>query len=240
MTPRKQTQIAERETAILEIASDIIAREGPDALTMERVLARVDFSKGTLYNHFTCREDLLVAVHAQCFALHLEFFERGALFRGRPRERFAATGMGAQVLHQLDPRPFQFSLNDAILAAASERWRDMFVGYNRETIAVFTGIVRDAIAQGDLPGMSHPELVTIGAWSTSCGAEDLYHSRLILRDVPQPEFQTMRLRLIDTLLDGFGWRPLSSELDYNATRARVLREVFADEARQLGLIEKKG
>ena len=104
MTPRKQTQIAEREAIILEIASEIIAREGPEALTMERVLARVDFSKGTLYNHFTCREDLLVAVHAQCFSAHLDLFSRGALFRGRPRERFAAAGMGHQILRQLDPR----------------------------------------------------------------------------------------------------------------------------------------
>lgn len=236
MTPRKQTQIAEREKVILDIASDIIAREGPPALTMEHVLARVDFSKGTLYNHFTCREDLLVAVHTQCFAAHLELFERGALFRGRSRERFAAAGMGHQILLQLDPRPFRFSLNDAILAAASERWRDMFVHYNRETIAVFTGIVRDAISAGELPEGTAPEIVTMGAWSTSCGAEELYESGLILRGLSAKDFDRMRNQLIATILDGFGWRPLSSEHDYDKVRQRILTEVYADEARQLGLL----
>ena len=237
MTPRKQTQIAERETAILEIASDIISREGAHALTMERVLARVDFSKGTLYNHFTGREDLLVAVHAQCFEVHLDFFTRGALFHGCPRERFAATGLGAQVLHQLDPRPFQFSLNDTILAAASERWREMFRHYHRETIAVFTGIARDALARGDLPAGTDPERVTLGAWSLSCGSEEIHESGLLPRRLSPVEFNDLRSHLIETLLDGFGWRPLSLELDYTQVRQRVLREVYPDEARKLGLLE---
>lgn len=233
---RKQTQIAEREAAILEIASDIISREGADALTMERVLARVDFSKGTLYNHFTCREDLLVAVHAQCFALHLDYFARGALFRGRARERFAAAGLGHQILHLIDPRPFRFSLTDTIMAAASERWREMFVHYNRESIGVFTGIVRDAIAAGDLPVGTDPEIVTLGTWSTACGAEDLYESGLIMRHLPAAEFDRVRNQLIAALLDGFGWRPLSSELDYDEARQRALREIFPDEAKKLGLL----
>jgi len=236
VTPRKQTQIAEREAGILEIASEIISREGAHALTMERVLARVDFSKGTLYNHFTCREDLLVAVHAQCFALHLDYFSRGALFRGSPRERFAATGMGAQVLHQLDPRPFQFSLNDTILAAASERWREMFRHYHRETIAVFAGIVRDALARGDLPAGTDPERVTLGAWSVSCGAEEIYESGLLPQRMSAADFASMRNHLIETLLDGFGWHPLSSELDYTAVRQRILREIYAEEAGKLGLL----
>ncbi len=233
---RKQTQIAEREAAILEIASDIIAREGFEALTMERVLARVDFSKGTLYNHFTCREDLLVAVHAQCFSAHLDYFARGALFRGRARERFSAAGLGHQILHLIDPRPFRFSLTDAIMAAASERWREMFVHYNRESIGVFTGIVRDAIAAGDLPASTDPEIVTLGTWSTACGAEDLYESGLVMRHLPPAEFDRVRNQLVAALLDGFGWRPLSTELDYDAARQRALREVYPDEAKKLGLL----
>lgn len=237
MTPRKQTQIAEREAAILEIASEIISREGAQALTMERVLARVEFSKGTLYNHFTCREDLLVAVHARCFVSHLEFFNRGALFRGCPRERFAATGLGAQVLHQLDPRPFRFSLTDTILAAASERWREMFRHYHRETIAVFAGIVRDALARGDLPAGTDPERVTLGAWSLSCGAEEIHESGLLPRRLSTGEFNHLRSQLIETLLDGFGWRPLSSELDYAKVRERIMREVYPAEAAKLGRIQ---
>jgi hypothetical protein len=33
------------------------------------------------------------------------------------------------------------------------------------------------------------------------------------------------------LLDGFGWKPLSSEHDYEETYRRVQQEVFSDEVR---------
>ena len=236
MTPRKQNRIAERENAILEIATGIIAREGTESLTMERVLAQVDFSKGTLYNHFICREDLLVAVHAQCFARHLEYFTRGAVFRGEPRERFVATGMGHNVLQLVDPRPFRFALTEAILAAASENWRERFRQYHHETLGIFTGIVRDAIAVGDLPAATDPDHVTLGAWSVSCGAEELHTSGLMSRPLDGAAFARLRSRLVDTLLDGFGWRPLSSENNYDLVRKRALREVYPEEARRAGLL----
>ncbi len=38
------------------------------------------------------------------------------------------------------------------------------------------------------------------------------------------------------LLDGFGWKPLSTEHDYSATIRRVLQEVFPEEAHKLGLL----
>ena len=37
-------------------------------------------------------------------------------------------------------------------------------------------------------------------------------------------------------LDGFGWQPLSTELDYSAARERALKELFANEAQAAGLL----
>ena len=37
-------------------------------------------------------------------------------------------------------------------------------------------------------------------------------------------------------LDGFGWRPLSTEVDYTAARERTLTELFAAEAQAAGLL----
>lgn len=238
MAARKQIQIAERENEILRIAGEILASEGPNALTMERVLARVQFSKGTLYNHFTCREDLLVAFHAQCFAEHLAFFERGALFRGRARERFTAAGVSHEVKHLLDTCALRFSLTEEMLAAASERWREAFLSTHRETIGVFIGIVRDGIAAGDLPGDTPPELVASATWAMSVGASSLRESALIFRGLEGADFGRMRRRMFEVLLDGFGWRPLSTEHDYEAVRRRAMEEVFPEEARKLGLLPK--
>ncbi|RME69281.1 MAG: TetR/AcrR family transcriptional regulator [Verrucomicrobia bacterium] len=234
MASRKQTQIAERETAILDIAGRILAREGMAALTMERVLAEVDFSKGTLYNHFRCREDLLIAWHARCFRQHFELFARGALFRGRPRERFLAVGIGDEIKHALDPVPAAIVMTEEILAGASEHWRETFVANLREGAGLFEGIVRDGIASGDLSPEHDPEIVASAAWSVWVGARELHHAGMILRGRPAEEFATIRGRMVAILLDGFGWKPLSTEHDYDAVRRRILEEVYRPEATQLG------
>lgn len=236
MAPRKQTQIAERELEILRIASDILHRQGLSALTMENVLARVDFSKGTLYNHFRCREDLLVAFHTKCCADHQVFFERGALFHGRPRERFVATAMGHEVKCRLDPQPFRFALTEDALGAASERWRDEFLATHHSTMGIFLGIVRDGIACGDLPEVHAPEFVACSTWATAVGADELHDGGLIFRDVPRNEFSAVRSRMVATLLDGFLWQPLSRDHDYAAVRERVLAEIYGPEAQRLGLL----
>jgi AcrR family transcriptional regulator len=236
VAPRKQTQIAERETEILRIAGDILASHGPDALTMEKILERVSFSKGTLYNHFTCREDLLVAFHAKCFADHLAFFARGALFRGRARERFMAAGMGHEIKIRLDPQPFRFDLTEDILGAASERWRDAFFDLHRETMGIFVGIARDGIASGDLPMHLAPEFVASATWALCIGADALFEGGMIFRDCDSKHYPSLRRRMMFTLLDGFEWQPLSRAHDYESVRERVLAEVYAPEARQLGLL----
>jgi len=236
VAPRKQSHIAERETEILRIAGDILAEHGLEGLTMERILERVDFSKGTLYNHFTCREDLLVAFHTKCFADHLAFFARGALFRGRARERYMAAGMGHEIKCRLDPQPFRFDLTEDILGAASERWRDAFFEMHRETMGIFVGIARDAIASGDLPARHSPEFVASTTWALCIGADALHEGGMIFRGVASADFAAVRRQMVLALEDGFEWRPLSREHDYEAVRLRILREVYGHEARQLGLL----
>jgi AcrR family transcriptional regulator len=236
VAPRKQNQIAERETEILRIAGEILASHGLEALTMEKILERVDFSKGTLYNHFTCREDLLVAFHAKCFADHLEFFARGALFRGRSRERFMAAGMGHEIKCRLDPQPFRFDLTEDILRAASERWRDAFAELHRDTMGIFVGIARDGIASGDLPARFTPEFVASTTWALCIGADALHDGGMIFRGTSAADFADVRRDMVLALEDGFEWRPLSREHDYRAVRRRVLAEVYAPEARKLGLL----
>ena len=40
-------------------------------------------------------------------------------------------------------------------------------------------------------------------------------------------------RNIQKMLDGFGWAPLSAEIDFDATMEKVVKEVFAQESARL-------
>jgi hypothetical protein len=93
------------------------------------------------------------------------------------------------------------------------------------------GIVRDAVSRGDLvlPAGVAPEQMIFGLWSMYFGGLFLMSSDVDLErkgGVTDP-MNALR-RGAGALLDGYGWRPLSTEWDYDATRKRVAKEVLRD------------
>ncbi len=55
-------QRAEREQLILQEAESLLAEQGYDGLTMDLLADRVGISKGTIYQHFSTKEDLFGAI----------------------------------------------------------------------------------------------------------------------------------------------------------------------------------
>lgn len=234
--------VHDREQRIFGVVRELLPRVGAQGLTMDKVAAKVDFSKGTLYNHFKSVEDLLLAFLTAEFEAHQAWFERAALFRGRARERFLALALAAQLADQelgCDEMPPTFIADDQVFAKASAETRERFQEAHRATFAIFTGVVRDGIAAGDLPASVSPELVSTAGWSLFMGAAELYRARLIYVDASPEVFGAATQQMFLHLLDGFGWKPLSTEHDYIATISRVLQEVFPQEAHTLGLLGNK-
>ena len=89
LTP-KQREIQERETKILEVARPIVVREGYHGLNMDRIAEKISYSKGTIYNHFSCKEEIIIALAVQNVAKRIELFRQAAQFKGRPRYRMRA------------------------------------------------------------------------------------------------------------------------------------------------------
>jgi len=50
---RKQREIATREQLILDTAQNILHEQGYSHLTMERIAEATEYSKGTIYYHFS-------------------------------------------------------------------------------------------------------------------------------------------------------------------------------------------
>ena len=102
---------------------------------------------------------------------------------------------------------------------------------------VVLGLVRDAVAQGDLAyeDPEAPQKIVAGLWSMSTG----FHQ--INADPDNPMRRKLGIedpgRVISECynhyLDGFGWRPLTHEWDYPAVLERVRNEVFPDEFARL-------
>jgi AcrR family transcriptional regulator len=78
---RERKKIAAR-SQILSTAIGLFSRRGLDAVTIDEIAAAADVGKGTIYNYFATKEDIVVA-----FMADLEARMAPAIARFRPGER---------------------------------------------------------------------------------------------------------------------------------------------------------
>lgn len=232
---RKQREIRQREELLLDVARSMLLELGYLGLTMDRIATATGYSKGTIYQHFTNKEDLLVAVMVQGGARRVEFFERAATLPGPTRERMTAIGVAVELFARLHP---EFEQAEKVVNAGSIRAKcspQRLAGLENceaRCIAITTGIARDAIAAGDLqlgPGDT-PENLVFGLWALHAGAFAIEAMGLPFDRLGfSPPLLALR-RAAGVYLDGCGWRPLSSDYDDDAVRTRIVDRLFAAEA----------
>jgi hypothetical protein len=101
-----------------------------------------------------------------------------------------------------------------------------------QCIGCVVSIVEDAVAQSDLvlPPPLRPGDIVYSLFTLAIGTETVQVNFSDVIDnlaIANPRVVTRHA--FHALLDGFGWRPLSTEWDYQATFDRISKEVFADE-----------
>ena len=234
----KKQEILNREGLVLKVAREILLERGYHGLTMARIASAVGCPKATVYKHFPCKEEVILALATESVEVQRALVERAGTFRGRPRERMAAVGVATQlfaVLHADDSRIFQIVNGEAIFQKASEKsiWGLQRCGLR--TVDVMLGIIRDAIAQGDLtlPAGHTAEDIIYILWLLGEGGKAAPHTWLPPQDLGIESPFAAVIKTGQVLADGYGWRPLSTEWDYTATIERVWREVFPAEQRKV-------
>ena len=237
---RKQREIAERERLVLEVARSIMVERGYLGLTMDRIAAATEYSKGTIYQHFPNKEEIVAALATESAARRVALFEKAATFQGRPRERLAAVGLAANLFTALYPLHYRCEnivSAHSIREKASDGRLQKLEDSEFSCMNVVLGIIRDGVSQGDLAyeDPQTPQKMLLGLWSMSVGfshmaAPDGAHlqSKLGLDDLQAALFQAY-----DRFLDGFDWKPLAGDWDYPASLERIRTEVFAQELERL-------
>lgn len=234
---RKDARFRERQERLLEAARRLLLAEGYHGVTMEALAAAINYSKGTVYQHFKSREDVLMALAAETAKVREDLFERASAFQGRPRERMAAIGEAYDLFVRKYP---SYLRTEQILHASSMREKcaldrtESVEGGENRCGSIIMGIVRDAVSQVDLrlPADSQPGELMLGLWSLSFGSHFLASSGHPQRQLGITDLRGVLRRNCHALMDGWGWKPLSSEWDYDATYRRIAKEVFPEGARR--------
>jgi AcrR family transcriptional regulator len=239
----KQQEITAREADLLRISRRLILEHGVQGLTMEKLTAATPYSKGTIYQHFTSREDILGALCITMCELRLEIFERASRFAGRTRERAIAAHKGHGLLFQLHRELWQAEQlisQTHLRPKLSPEHRAAFDAINGKCFDAYMGILRDGIRSGELtpPYGLTPEQILIGVMGQTRGLYGIWSSDSPVQSWVNDSTE-LHFKLINALYDGFGWRPFSHEWDYSRTTKRIQAEVFREEYELLAAFKGK-
>jgi AcrR family transcriptional regulator len=230
---RREREFRQREELILDAAGVMLRDQGYLGLNLDRLAESVEYSKGTLYQHFGTKEDIVLAIVARALEWRTQLFERAARFQGNSRERILAVGIADDVLSREESAHFQLVQmvkSRSIWEKTAPERRLQVQSLEGRCFGILELLVREGIAAADLalPAAKAAE-VAFGLMTMSLGTNLVVDSQEWLEGIglPQPR-QTLRVNQ-HRFLDGLGWKPLLDEWDYAETERRVWSEVFANE-----------
>jgi AcrR family transcriptional regulator len=233
-TERKQLAKAQRELELIDIARDIIEKDGLNALTMDKVTALCEYSKGTVYNHFSCKEDLLVSVSNEGLKDLLHLFKKLDGFEGNGREQMIGLQIAYLYFSKLYPSQFMCVLtvkNPAILSRTSDTRKKQQIELEIALEERALEIVNRAIEQKELSLNPDREIkqITFANWSQTFGALVLVNAAESLVGLQGIDVGKEFFINAFVLNDGFNWQPLSVDYNYFDTIERLKKTVFFEE-----------
>ncbi len=242
---RKQRELLQREQLILDTAQEIWHNHGYQYLTMERLADAVEYSKGTIYNHFSSKEDLVCTICCRCIQNLIDIFRRAANFDGSTRERFLAIGIGYSLYHQLNRRDainIQTVKSHSVREKISREKLHEMESLEQEIAGITHSIVQEALQCGDLPASAarYADSIVFGSWAMHYGGILLDKSDIPLDQLGFSPVVKMLWNSAIRFLDGFHWQPLSLQspdedntAENDALLEKLSSALFADELNEL-------
>ncbi|RHW75099.1 TetR/AcrR family transcriptional regulator [Colwellia sp. RSH04] len=245
MTPRilDEAALQAREEQIIDEAIKLIAKLGIENLTMDKVVAKVPYSKGTVYKHFIGKEDLLLAISNQAVKLLSGLFLRAFQFEGGTRERMLLSNFSYLLYAILHPVLFQTEIcakaPNVIGKSSEARIKEQDVLETKLMGAIF-GIIEEAIADKSLLLPEHMDIqqLCFANWSMAYGT-----IALLSGEVEQCSGRTNLIverelfNQCNLLFDGLQWKPLTKDKQHCSELRKTIEQVFPNE---LMLIKEKG
>jgi AcrR family transcriptional regulator len=226
---RKERERAAREALILDHGQQLLLREGYQNLNLNELAKAIEYSKGTIYQHFETKEDLVLAIATRALKERGDLFERASQFSGKSRERMRAIGFACcefAVAHK-DFFNIEIMLKSTSFWEKSSKERRHQHGIQAGRLfQIMTTIVIEAVRCGDLPPQTKVTDVTLSLISVTMGSHlaAMEPDLQVLFAIEDPLAVVRRNQ--DLMCDGWAWKPLRSDWDYAETDRRILAELF--------------
>ncbi len=237
MSPRvlnEETQ-TERENIILDQTLRFVQTEGIAALTIDKLVSELPYSKGTVYNHFTGKEDLLLGLCNRGMSRLAELFELAESYEGNNREQGLAILFAYMLYARLYPTQFML----VITAKSSNLTDKVSPPRNEEHIQLegkllnpAANVFRRALDAGEIdpPMALSIEQLAFACWSLVFGT-----NALLLQDVEccgtrsQLLVEREMINNINLMFDGMRFRPFTNEFDWSKTISNLKKHTYKKE-----------
>ena len=239
MAPRilDEQSLNAREQQIIDAAIGLIQEVGIEHLTMDKLVARVPFSKGTIYKHFLGKEDLMLAIGNQAIAILSDLFWRAAKFEGCARERMLLLNISYLIYAILHPVLFSAVIctkSQTVYGKSSDERIAEQEKLEEKLMSAIFSVFEDAIENKSLviPSNMIIQQVCFSNWSMNYGT-----IALLSTEVEQCAGRTGLIveremfNQNNIFFDGLDWAPLTEDKDYNQALNSALQRVFPGELR---------
>ncbi|TWU03000.1 TetR/AcrR family transcriptional regulator [Stieleria varia] len=235
LTP-KQAEIQSREARILELARPMVAQEGLAGLSMDAIAKEMAYAKGTIYNHFSCKEEILLALAIKANEKRLRLFEVAIERQPNARQKIAAIGVACEDFRVRFGDLFDIDCmvrHVAVWEKASDQRKQMMATCEQRCMAMVSQVGREALESGDLvlPRERGIEDVVFGLWSLTYGGMIIDATSPGLDQIGIRDTYAAIRRNCHALMDGYQWQPL---YDAQADR-KLVRNVRASLKRNVTL-----
>lgn len=236
----KQAEIQSRESRILELALPMVASAGLSGLSMEAIAREMSYAKGTIYNHFSCKEEILLALAIQANEKRLELFEAAAASQELSRHKISAIGIACEDFRLRFAELFGIDCmvrHVTVWDKASEKRRDMMAQCEHRCMTMVGTIGQQAAACGDLDlsqingpnGKCGVQDIVFGLWSLTYGGMIIDDTSPGLEQIGIKDTFAAIRRNCHALMDGYHWRPLfdpdSDQAFVKSVRSHLKRKV---------------
>ena len=227
-----EKKFSEREDELKEIARSLLVEGGLSGFTIEQIASRSGYSRPTIYQHFSSKDDVLEAIANDCIGLYHEMVTRSLTCERPPWYRATAVVLAyAQVAHF---HPTHFHVADSlrnpwIARRLPPKARARYEKFVELCIESFDDIFKLAQADGDLvlqEGVDTRQL-TFHTIATITGVySSIVKNQIIFRHANSESQWLDAVQCLTSLWEGYGWK--KHEKDLPKIYDVVMRECFPD------------
>ncbi|WP_440903329.1 TetR/AcrR family transcriptional regulator [Catenovulum sp. SX2] len=225
-SPRnKAEKILQREQELLQLAHQLVDEVGLNNLTMEKLVAVSPYSKGTIYNHFCCKEDLLAALGVHSMGLCSELMLKAQSFAGNSREQALAVHYAYHLYGLLEPALYMCVLNcktPSVQEKASKQRLEQLEKVDKQIAQLCDSFFQKGLEDGSLRiAQQDIAYVSFANWACSFGTNLLLQNAAESFAISRLTETNRVLFNINLMFDGMGWQPVSTDYDYQQSWQKI-------------------